>query len=396
MPAAAASARGARYGFPEEPCAMGFVCGIIGMPNVGKSTVFNALTGGEAEVSNYPFCTIQPNRGVAPVPDSRLELLGQRIRPEKLTPTFMEFMDVAGLVEGAHRGEGLGNTFLGHIRAVDALVHVVRAFDADAGATAHVLERVDPVRDIGLIETELVLADLEIVEKRLEKVRRVERLGNKEAIEERALLEMLCERLGKGIMARDIPGSNSGFGLSEEKAKEWGLLTAKPMLYVVNIGEADIPDQEVICSAIRDAIGRGSTVVLPLCAKLEEEVLALPQEEQERFRQELGLLPSGLARLVEAGYKLLNLITFYTIVGKEVRAWTLRNGQTMHEAAGKIHTDMQKGFIRAEVLPFEDFARCGSEQSAREKGLVRVEGKEYVVRDGDIVRIRFQRAPSGG
>jgi len=359
------------------------------MPNVGKSTVFNALTGGSAAVSNYPFCTVSPNRGTAPVPDQRLEMLGQRLSPEKLTPTFIEFLDVAGLVEGASRGEGLGNTFLGHIRAVDALVHVVRVFEHSD--IAHVSGKVDPMRDVGLVETELILADLEIVERRLEKVRRYERLGQKEAQEEIETLKSLREQLGQGVSVRDAHVK----GLPEERWKEWGLLTGKPILYVVNIGEDQVSEGERICNEMLQALGVEDSVAIPVCAKLEEELLRLDPTEQQQFREDLLLGTGGLMSLVEAGYRILRLITFYTIVGKEVRAWTLRDGETLYSAAGRIHTDMQRGFIRADVLPFEEFVRSGSEHAAREKGLIKVEGRDFVVRDGDIVRVRFQKETAG-
>ena len=359
------------------------------MPNVGKSTVFNALTGGSAAVSNYPFCTVSPNRGTAPVPDQRLEMLGQRLSPEKLTPTFIEFLDVAGLVEGASRGEGLGNTFLGHIRAVDALVHVVRVFEHSD--IAHVSGKVDPMRDVGLVETELILADLEIVERRLEKGRRYERLGQKEAQEEMETLKSLREQLGQGVSVRDAHVK----GLPEERWKEWGLLTGKPILYVVNIGEDQVSEGERICNEMLQALGVEDSVAIPVCAKLEEELLRLDPTEQQQFREDLLLGTGGLMSLVEAGYRILRLITFYTIVGKEVRAWTLRDGETLYSAAGRIHTDMQRGFIRADVLPFEEFVRSGSEHAAREKGLIKVEGRDFVVRDGDIVRVRFQKETAG-
>ena len=360
---------------------MGFRCGIVGLPNAGKSTIFNALTAASAQVAPYPFCTISPNVGVVPVPDERLEVLASLISPKKVTPTTLEFFDIAGLVKGASRGEGLGNQFLSHIRGVDAVAHVVRCFRD--GEITHIYESVDPRRDAEVVRTELILSDLELVERRLEKLGRVARLGDKEAAKEVEFLRRLSEEMAKGRMAREVL-KEEGVSLSPDLP----LLTAKPSFYVANVADPQ-GDRDLVGELRQVAEGEGVPLVI-IAGKLEAEVMELPPEEREEFRRELDLEGSGLEELVKVGYEVLGLITFFTTVNLDLRAWTVPEGTTAQRAAGKIHSDMEKGFIRAEVIHYEDFVRCGSEQAAREKGLVRIEGRDYLIQDGDIVHFRFQ------
>jgi hypothetical protein len=361
---------------------LGFSCGIIGLPNAGKSTIFNALTAAGAQVANYPFCTIDPNQGIVPVPDERLARLARLLHPEKVTPTALEFWDIAGLVKGASQGEGLGNRFLGHIRNVDAVAHVVRCFEGEN--VVHVHGSVDPARDIDIIRTELILADFQTVEKRLQKTTHQAKVGDKKAAEEIPILVAFHDHLaaGKPASALKISGDGDKFLSTLE------LLTAKPQLYVANASEKELKERRFIPRVAEAAAAEGAPVVI-VCGDLEAEMAELKEEERAEFLRDLGLAESALNQLIRAGYGILSLITFYTTVGPELRAWTVSRGTRAPQAAGKIHTDMERGFIRAEVIAFPDFLSAGSMAAARDKGLTRVEGKDYVVQDGDILHIRF-------
>lgn len=364
---------------------MGFRCGIVGLPNVGKSTIFNALTAAGAEASNYPFCTIEPNTGVVPVPDERLHVLAEMAKSQKIIPTTIEFVDIAGLVKGAAQGEGLGNQFLGHIRSVDAIVQVVRCFE-DENIT-HVHGGVSPMRDIEIIETELLLADLASVDKRLLRASKGSKSGDKELLKEAALLERLKGELERGVALRTLDDPDG-------EITQLQLLTSKPMIFVANVAENDaalepsLDHQGYVGEVARYAEQHGYEVVL-LSGRVESEISQLAPTERPDFLAELGLKTSGLERLSLSGYRLLKLITFFTVGPKEAHAWTCKRGSLAPEAAGKIHTDFEKGFIRAEVISYSDFVESGGEVGAREHGLMRVEGKNYVVEDGDIVHFRF-------
>jgi len=366
---------------------MGFSCGIVGLPNVGKSTIFNALTRSSVPASNYPFCTIDPNVGVVPVPDSRLDKLAQLVPTEKVVPTVVEFLDIAGLVKGASQGEGLGNQFLGHIAQVEAVAHVVRCFEDSE--VIHVSGSVDPQRDIEIINTELALRDLGVVTGTISRFEKVAKSGDKKAVAALEVLRQVAAPLNDGLPARvatsKLPPE------AQEIVKPLNLLTAKPVLYVANVSEQEAAggSNPALETVRRIAADEGAAVV-PICGAIEAQIATLDtDQERAEYLEAVGLKEPGLNRLIRAGYDLLGLRTFFTVGPKEDRAWTIRSGSPAQEAAGKIHSDIARGFIRAEVIGYDDFLACGSEEVAKERGKLRLEGKEYVVQDGDIMHFRF-------
>ena len=361
---------------------MGIKCGIVGLPNVGKSTLFNALTNAGIAAANFPFCTIDPNVGIVPVPDPRLKQLAAIVKPQKIIPTSIEFVDIAGLVAGASRGEGLGNKFLAHIREVDAIAHVVRCFEhADI---VHVAGKVDPLADVETIDTELALADLESVEKALNRAERAAKANDKDALARLPVLQKLATALAAGQPARSVELD------ADERAliRDLFLLTLKPLMFIANVREDGFENNPHL-DALRQRAKADGAEVVPVCAAIEEEMAQLDDSDRDEFLADLGLAEPGLNRVISAGYRLLGLQTYFTAGEKEVRAWTVRKGATAPQAAGVIHTDFEKGFIRAETVSFDDYMRYKGEAGAREAGRLRLEGKEYRVQEGDILHFRF-------